>query len=89
MMDAATRARAVAAACGHDLNNELTIIFAGIAECIEMADADDPIRPFLLEMRAAAQRCAWKASGLLNFAARGGGRSPRSSMETLIDGNLL
>ena len=91
MMGAATRARAVevAAAFGHDLNNELTIIFTGIAECIDMADADDPILPFLLNMRAAAKRCAWKASGLLNFAARNGSRTVRASFECLIEGDRL
>ena len=84
-MDAKDRALAVAAACGHELNNELTILFSAIEEAILATDAQHPAMVELAEARSAAQRCAWKAAGLLNFANRSGGRVPRARMEYLID----
>ena len=88
-MDDATRIRAVCAAVGRDLNDELTILFAGLDESLRMCAADDPVRPFLLDMRAAAQRCAWKASGILNFAARRGVTRPACvPLDHLLEGDF-
>jgi hypothetical protein len=39
----------------------------------------------LLDIQAAAQRCVWKASGLLNFSARVNPGPVRASFEYLID----
>ena len=64
------RACAVAAAAAHDLNNELTVILSSVTTSIAALEADHPARPWLLELRSAAQRSAWKVSGLLNFAGR-------------------
>jgi hypothetical protein len=38
----------------------------------------------LLDARSAAQRCAWKASGLLNYTARAGLPPIRTSLENLL-----
>jgi hypothetical protein len=89
-MDDATRARAVMAAAGRDLNDELTILFTSVDESLKMCAPGDPVRHLLLDMRAAAQRCAWKASGMLNYAARRGvGRIGCASLEYLIEGDNL
>jgi C4-dicarboxylate-specific signal transduction histidine kinase len=84
-MDAVTRGRAVAAATGHELNDELTIIFSSVDEALGMLEASDPVRAPLIEIRASAQRCAFKASGLLNFATRNGLRPSRVTLEWLTD----
>jgi len=78
------RAGAIAQAAGSDLNDELTIIFSCISEALNALAPDDPIRPLLLEARGAAQRCAWKASGLLNFAVRRGARPSAASLEAFL-----
>ena len=60
------------------------MILSSIDSLLETVTAADPARQILLELRGAAQRCAWKSSGLLNFAARRGARPSAASMESLI-----
>jgi len=79
------RACAVAAAAAHDLNNELTVILISVTKCIAALEPGHPARPFLLDLRGAAQRCAWKASGLLNYSASTGTLPSPASMESLIE----
>jgi hypothetical protein len=73
----------VAAAVAHDFNNELTVILTSVTESLRGMESDHPSRPYLLELRAAAQRCTWKASGLLNFCARNHHLPVRASFESL------
>ena len=79
------RACAVAAAAAHDLNNELTVILSSVTNSISALEPGHPARPLLLELRSAAQRCAWKASSLLNYSARGGARPSPAPMESLME----
>jgi hypothetical protein len=79
------RACAVAAAAAHDLNNELTVILSSVTDSILALEAGHPARPLLMELRSAAQRCAWKASGLLNYSARRGTRPSPAAMESLME----
>lgn len=81
----ADRACAVAAAAAHDLNEELTVILSSVTVALLSIDREHPARPMLLNMQLAAQRCAWKVSGLLNFTARWGARGNSSTMERAID----
>ena len=81
----AKRACAVAAAAAHDFNNELTVILSSAADVLRSLDASDPARARLLDIQAAAQRCGWKASGLLTFSARVHPGPVRASFEYLID----
>ncbi len=81
----AKRACAVAAAAAHDFNNELTVIMNSVAGLLDALDARHPSRPLLLDIQAAAQRCVWKASGLLNFTARANPGPVRASFDHLID----
>ncbi len=78
-----TRAHVVAAAAAHDLNDDLTVILSSIDRSIAQIESDHPAREFLLELRAAAQRCAWKTSGLLNYSARHGFRPSPTPFEIL------
>ena len=78
------RVSAVAAAAAHDLNDELTIILNGAACSIVLLEPDHPARPFLDEVRWAAERCVWKTSGLLSFGARRGLRPVAVPMERLM-----
>jgi hypothetical protein len=78
------RSSAVAAAAAHDWNDELTVILSSVESLLGTISANSPARPMLLDLRAAAQRCAWKASGLLNFTARRGARPSAATMESLI-----
>ena len=80
----ADRACAVAAAAAHDLNDELTIIVNTTTSSLESLEPGHPARPLLLELQRAAQRCAWKTSGLLNYGARRGVRPVNVPMERLI-----
>ena len=79
------RACAVAAAAAHDLNNELTVILSSVTKSLSTLEPGHPARPLLLELRSAAQRCAWKASGLLNYSARSGARPSPAPMESLME----
>jgi hypothetical protein len=81
----ADRICAVAAAAAHDLNDELTVILSSVTTSIRAVAPDHPARPMLLDLQSAAQRCAWKASGLLNFTARSGARASAATLERLID----
>jgi len=78
------RAVAVAAAAAHDWNDELTVILSSVDSLLQTVGPEPKARHFLLELRAAARRCAWKSSGLLNFTARGGVRPSAASLESLI-----
>ena len=81
----ADRVCAVAAAAAHDLNDELTVILSCVTTSLRAIAPDHPARPMLLDLQSAAQRCAWKASGLLNFSARSGARASSAALERLID----
>ena len=80
----ADRTCAVAAAAAHDLNDELTIIVNTTSFSLETLEPGHPARPLLVELQRSAQRCVWKASGLLNYGARRGARPVSASMEHLI-----
>jgi hypothetical protein len=80
----ADRACAVAAAAAHDFNDELTIIVNTTLHSLETLEPGHPARPLLLDLERAAQRCVWKASGLLNYGARRGCRPVNVPMERLI-----
>lgn len=80
----ADRACAVAAAAAHDLNDELTIIVNTASSSLETLEPGHPARPLLLELQRSAERCVWKASGLLNYGVRRGTRPVHASMEHLI-----
>jgi hypothetical protein len=79
------RACAVAAAAAHDFNNELTVILSSVTGVLDSLGPQHPARERLLDIQAAAQRCVWKASGLLNFSARVNAGPVRASFEYLID----
>lgn len=81
----ADRVCAVAAAAAHDLNDELTVILSSVTSSIRALEPDHPARAMLVELRSAAQRCAWKASGLLNFSARRGARPSAATFERLVE----
>lgn len=76
---------AVAAAAAHEFNNELTVILSGATDALRSLDPKHPARVLLLDIQAAAQRCVWKTSGLLNFSARRHLGPVRASFEYLID----
>ncbi len=84
----ADRAYTLAAAAAHDLNNELTVILNSISRSLAELEPDHPARTFLADLRSSAQRCAWKASGLLNYSAGRGARPSASSLERLIESDL-
>ena len=81
----ADRVCAVAAAAAHDLNEELTVILTSVAATLGQVAPGHPARPLLLDLQSAARRCAWKASGLLNFAARRGVRPSAATLERLVE----
>jgi hypothetical protein len=74
----------VAAAAAHDINDELTIILGSVGAWLATTPAEDPDRDLLLAMRAAAERCAWKTSALLEASERVGVRSPAAPVERLL-----
>jgi hypothetical protein len=84
----ADRVCAVAAAAAHDLNDELTVILTSVTDTMRRLPPGHPARAMLLDLQSAAQRCAWKASGLLNFTARRGARPSAATMERLVEEEL-
>jgi hypothetical protein len=80
----ADRACAVAAAAGHDLNDELTIILNCSGRILETLEPGHPARPLIVDLQQAAQRCVGKASGLLNFSSRRGIAGTSVPMERLV-----
>jgi hypothetical protein len=74
----------VAAAAAHELNNELTVILSSVSESLESLEAGHPARAHLTDLLAAAQRCSWNASSLLNFCARHNHLPVRASFESLM-----
>lgn len=83
-LNRADRACAVASAAAHDLNNELTVILSSVCAAMAELGPKHPARHLLVQARSSAQRCAWKASGLLNFSARRGVSAVRRSLEELM-----
>jgi hypothetical protein len=81
----ADRAYAVAAAAAHDFNEELTVILNSITRSLAALEPQHPARQLLLDLRSAAQRCAWKASGLLNYSAGQGARPTAAPLERIIE----
>jgi len=80
----ADRICAVAAAAAHDLNDELTVILSSVINSLHNLEPGHPARTALLDLQSAAQRCAWKSSGLLNFSARKGARPSSVTLEELL-----
>jgi hypothetical protein len=80
-----TDSACVIAAAAHDLNNELTIILSSAAVAIHGLTLDNPARPWLLEIRCAAQRSASKASTLLDFSVGIGVRPGAASLDSIIE----
>lgn len=79
------RANAIAAAAAHDLNDELTVILISVTNSILALEPGHPARPMLFDLQSAAQRCAWKVSGLLNYSVLRGARPAAVTMESLLD----
>ena len=52
--------------------------------CIANLEPGHPARPLVRELQWAAERCVWKASGLLNYSARRGVRPVPVPMERLM-----
>ena len=73
-----------AAAVAHDLNNELTVILTSVSRTIESLEPGHPSRDLLLDLQGAAQRCAWKTHGLLNYSVRAGAQRVAAEFEQLI-----
>jgi hypothetical protein len=84
-LSSTNRAVAVAGAAAHDFNNELTVIVSSVSAALATLPPGHPAREMLLEIQAAAQRCVWKAAGLLNYSARMSTSPVRASFEYLID----
>jgi hypothetical protein len=80
------KAIAVLVAASSDINDELAIAMSSIQESMEYVEDDDPIRPYLLDLRSALQRMAWKSSEMLNYASRNGGKAMGASLERIIEG---
>ena len=84
----ADRACAVAAAAAHDFNDELTIIVNSASKSLLLLEAGHPARRYLCEIQSAAQRCVWKASGLLSYSAHQGVRPLSATLESLTGESL-
>ena len=80
----ADRGAALMGIAGHDLNDDLTVVATGTAEALARLEPDHPARPFLLDVSAAAQRCAWKTAAMLDYAARKGVRASAAPLERML-----
>ena len=80
----ADRGAALMGIAGHDLNDDLTVVATGIDEALARLEPDHPARPFLLDVAAAAQRCASKTAAMLNYASRKGVRASAAHLECML-----
>ena len=60
-------ARPITETIAHGLNDQLTIITTAADELLAYMSDDDPDRSIVLDLQAAAQRCALEAAHLLAF----------------------
>jgi hypothetical protein len=79
------QARAVAAAVAQDLNDELTVILTSVTASVRALEPGHPARRLLFDLECAALRCASRASRLLEFSARRGGRAVRAGLDTVLE----
>jgi len=61
-----SRGLAILSGAAHDWNNELTVILNSATEVLRYTPAEDPGRPYLLDILASSQRLALLASSLLH-----------------------
>jgi signal transduction histidine kinase len=73
----------IAASAAHELNNELTVILSSVTESLQSLEAGHPARAYLIDLRAAAQRCTRRTSGLLRFCAQNNHWPVRASFDSL------
>ncbi len=88
-MTAADRIATVLAVAGRELNDEMTIIATSLTEVLGLLPPDHPARHFLADALAAAQRCCWKSSAMLNYASRRGALRTAAQMEHLLAQGVL
>ncbi len=81
----ADRAVAIIAAAGHDLNDNLMVAAGEIYAALEKQTADNPLRPYLVDACAAVDRACAIATLLVTWAARAGAKTPKASLEYLVD----
>ena len=79
------RAIAVAAAAAHDINEEMMIICNSTWACMQLLEPGHPARVLLYDLSAAAQRCIWKTTALLNYSTREGAYPVNASLENLVE----
>jgi len=79
------RATAVAAAAAHELNDELTVILTSVSNSLDCLEPDHPATVFLEDLRAAAQRCAYKSADILRFTRRRGTRPAATPLAALVE----
>lgn len=66
------RACVVAAAAARELNDELTVLLSSLDRVVDQLEKEHPALATIAEMEGSLQRCAWKASEMLEFASRRG-----------------
>lgn len=85
MPDLTERTLAILAVAGHDLNNHLTVSSGCIAEALDAMEFDDPSREYLVQAKAATERCSIISLAMTTFAAQNGAKRPDASFNFLID----
>jgi len=79
------RIASVSAAASHDLNDELTIIRMSTELLIRKANPGDPHWRVLMDLKLAADKCAWKTAGLLIFSGLKGAQTCAATLERMIE----
>ena len=73
----------VGQASARELNSELASVLSCASEVLGGIAPDDWVRPFLVDIQEAAQRCARRADGLLRYANNRGVRDLGQPSEAL------
>ncbi len=66
------RASVVAAAAARELNDELTVLLSSLHSVQDQLEKGHPALATIAEMQGSLERCAWKASEILEFSSRRG-----------------
>ena len=78
------RAYIVASAAARELNDELTVLLSSLDRVVGQLEKEHPALETIAEMQGSLQRCAWKASELLEYASRRGVPPIGVSLERIL-----
>ena len=79
------RAIALLAAAGHEMNDDLTILYSAVCDVSALTERDDPRFALLMEATAAIDSLSQMARAMLKYANEKGVNATRISVEKIAN----